>query len=275
MSPYAPAALRADTCPEAEELAAYLDGRLTPAERTSVERHLARCADCRDVVGESVEALEAFPAVPKPTPWKWVAIAGGALAAAAAIALAVRLAQPVPYYVPEMAELIRVNAPTRAIEGRLSGGFRYAPPPIVTRGAGDRPDLEFAAAAGQVRGEIGSRSGSAAEAARGVTFLLSGDPVAAVAALERATTFPGASAQMWSDLSAAYLARGQTGDAERAAASAQRAIDADPNLLEARYNRALALEREGGDAARDAWREYIARERDADWVAEAQRHVSR
>jgi tetratricopeptide (TPR) repeat protein len=276
MSTQAPAALQADACPEPEQLAAYIDGRLAAGERTQLERHLVGCADCRDIVAGSVEAIKQLPAVADQGTGrrKWVALAGGLVAAAAAVVLMVRVMAPSPYYVPEMAELVRVEPSTRAVEPRVTGGFRYAPPPAVTRGAGDTRNLELAATADKVRAEIVNRTGAAADAARGVTFLLSGDPEAAIAALERATTLPSASAQMSSDLSAAYLARSQAGDAERALTAAERAVANDSTLREGRFNRALALERlqRTSEAVR-AWKDYAARETDAQWVAEAQRHV--
>ena len=37
-------------CPDHEELASYLDGRLMTEERDAVEAHLLECAECRAVV---------------------------------------------------------------------------------------------------------------------------------------------------------------------------------------------------------------------------------
>lgn len=277
MSTEAPAALRADACPEPELLAAYIDGQLSPGERTQLERHLAGCAECRDIVSDGVAAVAELPvAVPRRSSrTRWVGVAV-ALAAAAAIVIAVRLQRPAPFYLPEMDALVRVETSSRALEPRLSGGFRYAPPPIVTRGTSDTHDLELAATAEKVRTAIGDRSGPDADAARGVTFLLTGDAARGVEALERAVTSPSASPKMRSDLAAAYLQRGEPGDPERALAAAQRATEADAGLLEAQYNRALALERAGqSGSALQAWRDYAARERDTAWVAEAERHIAR
>ena len=40
-------------CPDQEELASYLDGRLATEGREAVEAHLLECADCRTVVVEA------------------------------------------------------------------------------------------------------------------------------------------------------------------------------------------------------------------------------
>jgi hypothetical protein len=41
---------RPRTCPDAETLAAFIDGRLWGAARAVVVEHIADCAECRDVV---------------------------------------------------------------------------------------------------------------------------------------------------------------------------------------------------------------------------------
>jgi tetratricopeptide (TPR) repeat protein len=277
MSTEAPSALRADACPDPEVLAAYIDGRLTPGERTTIERHLAGCPECRDLVAGSVEAIDemARVAVPRPPRTRlWVGL-GAVLAAAAAVVMAVRLNQPSPYYVPEMAQLAAVQSDTRAIEPRLSG-FRYAAPPSITRGPADAHNLELTATAEKVRAEIGDHDGVNAEAARGVTYLVDGDADRAVDSFERATASASAPPRMLSDLAAAYLQRGRPDDAERALAAAERALGADAHLHEAAFNRALALERLGRTTeAVQAWRDCAAHEPDGQWAAEARRHIDR
>jgi len=52
-----------------EELSAYLDGRLSPAESTRLENHLASCEPCRRHLEELravTEGLRALPSVPAP-----------------------------------------------------------------------------------------------------------------------------------------------------------------------------------------------------------------
>src|SRR5213079_535730 len=136
MTTDAPIALPADGCPEPEQLAAFIDGGLPPAERTAVERHLFACEDCRGIVADTVATPALIPAArPARTLAKWIAAGGGLVAAAAALVL--MLGAPGEHlYVSEMAPLVRVVSAHRAVESRLAG-FPYAPPPVVTRGAAD------------------------------------------------------------------------------------------------------------------------------------------
>lgn len=251
-------------CPEAERLAEYADGMLPEAERVSIERHLVGCADCRSALVEAArfrdydgaEAMTADRHAHKVV-WfrrRWpMAVAG--LAAAAALLLIVRLVRPdlsgggsAGRSRPELAELVAAasTSPTRLVEGRLTGGFAYAPPPSATRGAlsADVPASVRLAAAG-----IESRAGSGRSpedlAALGVAYLAVGDLDRAIATLETAAALAPSNAALASDLSAAYVARGARSGAEddlrRAVSAADRAIAIDPNLLEARFNRGIAL----------------------------------
>ena len=52
---------RPDACPDAEELAAFVDRRLPAADREKMERHLAECANCRELFAEVVRLFETEP----------------------------------------------------------------------------------------------------------------------------------------------------------------------------------------------------------------------
>jgi hypothetical protein len=56
----------ADPCPTDEELAAYIDGGLSKAEKRRVEKHLAACADCFEIYSETARFLvDTSPASPE------------------------------------------------------------------------------------------------------------------------------------------------------------------------------------------------------------------
>ncbi|MFI5314660.1 MAG: anti-sigma factor family protein [Myxococcota bacterium] len=51
-----------------EEIAAFVDGELGPAERAELESHLGACAGCRDRVAAQRQLAQMFAALPEVTP---------------------------------------------------------------------------------------------------------------------------------------------------------------------------------------------------------------
>ena len=283
--------------PDAEQLAEYADGVLGADVRADVEKHLVDCADCRAVLAETMAFVVAERVggqtsgaasgarVLRFRSRRWVTGAAAGLAAAAALVMVVRLARPdlvdqmfgARRDRPELQELIAAVAsePTRPVEGRLTGGFKYAPPPSPTRGPGDRdvsPDVRIAAA--KIEKLARADDTPQHRAALGLAYLALGDLDKAVEALEDAAQQDPGNAQFQSDLAAAYLARARWRDrAEdwaRALAAADRAIKADPRRAEAYFNRALALEGlHLTDQALDAWTAYQSLEPATPWSRES------
>jgi anti-sigma factor RsiW len=48
-------------CLGLEQLAAYIDGKLTPAEQSIIEHHLAECSHCRGVVEIVIKSQSEVP----------------------------------------------------------------------------------------------------------------------------------------------------------------------------------------------------------------------
>jgi len=275
--------------PDAERLAEYADGFLDGDPRAEIEQHLADCAECRTAVVETTEFLHSTSvAIPDPAPnvipflsrRRVIGIAAG-LAAAAALVLAVRIARPDGFFGsqgdrPELRELVAALAtePTRLAEGRLSGDFKYAPPPAPTRGAGDRPvSTRVRIAAAKLEQEAHERSTARVRAALGVADLALGDLDGAIQSLESAAAQEPSNAQFQNDLAVAYLARarrrGAASDWTGARTAAERAASDNPALVEPWFNRALAIEGlESRDAARQAWKDYFDRDSSSDWARE-------
>jgi tetratricopeptide (TPR) repeat protein len=282
--------------PDAERLAEYADDVLDAEARAVVERHLADCTECRAVVMETMAFLHSPAsttnvAASRVVPFRarrWVTGVAVGLAAAAALVLAIRVARP--EWVgglfgsrgdrPELQELIAAvaNEPTRLVEGRLSGGFKYGPPPSPTRGSGDRgvsPDVRIAVANLE---KIASQQDSARHrAALGDAYIAMGEFDRAIEALLAATKLEPKNALFHSDLAAAYLAQGrrlgQVQFAESALASADVALTLVPTLQEARFNRALALTAAGrAKEAALAWDAYRELDGTSDWMREAGRY---
>ncbi|MGE0444639.1 MAG: CHAT domain-containing protein [Vicinamibacterales bacterium] len=281
------------SCPDAESLAAFAEGTVGAEERRRIEAHLAECADCRQVLVATmelnpVESRAAGPAaggkvVSWPLRYRAVAVAAGL---AAAVVLAVRVWVPGPastFATPELEALADALAGegTRPLAGRLAGGYRYAPPPPVTRGADGRgvgPDVQIAAA--NIEKAAIANETAATQAALGVARLVRGDIDGAIDALTEASVLDPQNADYHSDLAAAYLERarsagGSPADWASALAAANRAIARGAGN-EAHFNRALALE--GAllrEQAIEAWAEYGTRDGDSGWAAEAEQHRQR
>jgi hypothetical protein len=280
---------RPGACPDPETLAAFIDGGLSAADRRTLEAHLGDCADCRDVVGDTI-AFQAqgqtAQVVPFRRPWLIYPLGTALLAAAAALLIVVRMDRTSGARAPEMADLVAALGTARPIEARLSGGFAYGNPPTTTRSATEAtvsPDLQIAA--GQAQKKLQADRSVENLHAFGASQLLLGRFDAAVDALNEAAT-AGASRGAASlravntDLAAAYLARGRAQDrpddfvhALDAADSANRATSAP--TPESLFNRALALEAlHLRDQARAAWQDYLKRDEKSGWADEARRHLA-
>lgn len=282
------------TCPDAEVLAAYLDGTLERAGREGVEAHLAGCAECRSVVAETVRfQLEASPpstdVVPltRRRPMPRLVMTLGALAAAAVLLLITWVALRPPSTDmdarrPELAELVAAVGDSRPFEPRLTGGFRYGPlQPVLRSGPGSdlsvRLDLRIAVAKlEQAHVDLSTPERTAAFAS---AQLVLGRVESALALLEEVTRRRSDSAPVWSDLAAAYLvAASRTDDpdaAGKALVAADRALALNGRLPEALFNRALALEALGrAHEARAVWKTYASLPARDAWTEEATRRAA-
>jgi CHAT domain-containing protein len=179
-------------------------------------------------------------------------------------------------YAPFRASLGKRLGPARPFTARLSG-LPHAP-------VGTRLTLNGGNMRQILRDIEQEAQGLPAElASRALVRMLDGaNPSSlrtAIGLLKEATAKDPSDAIFWSDLAAARLALTEQGfpeEAIQALAAAQRAVLLDPALPEARFNLALALERNSllHQASR-AWSAFQEIERDRDWLAEAQVHLRR
>jgi CHAT domain-containing protein len=169
-------------------------------------------------------------------------------------------------------------AVSRDIAARLSGGFAWAP--LRVGPVADDSTKSSASALRVAASQLTQQRGDLSPATRhalAVCKLLLGrthDAVTSIAALTR--EHPGAAT--WNDLAAAQLAAAGSEDDPaglgRALAAADAALERAPELPEARFNRALILERLGlRDQARDDWQTYLRLDSASGWAAEARQHV--
>src|SRR5262249_46105715 len=136
----------------------------------------------------------------------------------------------------------------RTVEGRLTGGFRYAPMLSNTRGdpiTALGPAVRVEAA--RIEQRTAGDDPSSAHAALGTPLLVQGQVTRAVNILEDAISVDPANPWIQNDLAVAYIARAteqdRPDDLPRAVVAAERALKSDPALEEAWFNRALALDK--------------------------------
>lgn len=170
-------------------------------------------------------------------------------------------------------ELAAAVGPSRFVEGRLTGGFAFAPY-LATGSPPSFSDPAVRRAVQRIADAVDRQGAPQALADLGVLRLFEGRVDEAVALLETASAREPGAPRHRSDLAAAYLARGQEvgrpGDLVRALAAADRAAQDDPSLPEARFNRALALEKlflitDAGQS----WQEIVRKESGSGWSREA------
>lgn len=263
---------RLDACPDPVVLASFVEGTLDERSRVDVERHVALCAECPVIIGETVrflrapaerEALEG--AAPAPS-WRW-------LAAVAALAV---------FFIPatfwhkrdplRRMKQISAQLPFRSLEARLTG-FHYSPYDPDRSSASRPDDIAVRAEAARIAEERGT--GAQSLHARGVALLLSGDPVLAIDLLSSATRANPRSAPAWCDLAAAYIAIGGRSELAKALDTADRAVVLAPEMAEAHFNRGLALQNLGRRTeAVDAYRAALLLDGRSQWREELEFRIA-
>ncbi|HXH41881.1 MAG TPA: zf-HC2 domain-containing protein, partial [Thermoanaerobaculia bacterium] len=263
--------------PEAQIMAAFVDGTLSPDELAAVAGHLKGCGECRTVVSVTArfEREEVRHAPARASRW-WLLAAAAVLVAVAIVPLlrwnGTRNNSPI-------ARLIEA-APRqhRFVEARLSG-FPWAQLQAPPRGEAipDPADLKMTGAAGEVLEKTADPRQPESRHARGVAYLWINRRNDSITALEQAANGSN-DPRTWNDLSAArYAVATQDEHPSQlplALADADHALRLDPKLPEALFNRALILEHLGvRDQARKAWAAYLAVDGGSAWGVEARAHL--
>jgi anti-sigma factor RsiW len=274
--------------PGVETLAAFVDGLLDSRRKSDVERHLADCGGCYELVVEVVrERRTASPGTAKKplgTILRWPRSWGGTavLAAAAVVLLAVVIESTwLPWAArsdgaeTRLAALVATVGEQRTIDGRLTGGFKHGPVPPRTRSANvDAASLALRAEAAQAQETAAADPSAGNRHVAAIAQVLLGSHDHGITTLEELAR-NSKTDRVLSDLAAAYLARAAGSDTPqedliRGRASAEQAMAMNPQLVEAYFNRALALTRLGRAAdARGAWAEYLKLDPASAWATEA------
>jgi tetratricopeptide (TPR) repeat protein len=270
-------------CLDAELLAAYIDGRVTAAERSEVEAHLARCESCHFVFAESFrESAERVPQAQASRRWSgptlWRAAAG--LAAAAAVVIAVQVGRDGPEDADQpgavapvnvaLNELQAASGPYRTFEGRLSDTPDYRPLAAPVRSGSTASELPLAVREAALKVQVAARGGRP-EQLRALTImhLTTRNPQQAADVLAPVVNSDSDPA-LANDLAVALLASGRQDERKRARDVLEQVVARDPNRAEAWFNLGLAAEATGDvTRARAAWTHYLTLDPTSPWAAEA------
>jgi len=268
----------AQRCPPSEVLAAFVDARLPRMQVVALTEHMAGCAECRFVV-ESVSDLETEERADVPAAksaagsWKWMSIA-------AMVVIGLVLT---PFALPKwhayqretaVREFIEAQPKNeRNIEPRITG-FAWAHYG-VNRGDNQndqKSDDQLIAEgkAGDVVEKTERDRSPQGLRERGVAYLFLRDNDNAIQELKAATSASPNDARAWSDLAAAYIAARQY---DKAYQAADRAVQLDPKLNEARFNRALAIYSTKPAESKKEWLDYLKHDPNSPWANEARTKV--
>jgi CHAT domain-containing protein len=282
---------------EQDLVSRYIGRKLSPEEAETFEEHYFGCERCwGEVKGATeiravlrkhrneVEAIRPRPSLSYRIAPRWMLVAAAVVSAVLVAGILIRRETrgSKDGSVVPMSDLAAAVGAQRPVEGRLSGGFTWAEY-SRKRGPSRLPlaatSHELLEAAAKIKKEAEENPGPEADAALGVTHLIFGEVKEAVDRLEKATAASDKSGQALSDLAAAYLELAERGDSPEAAMKAlsvaERAIEVDPSLAEAYFNRAVALEKLGlPEEARAAWEKYLEKDPHSSWAQEARRRMS-
>ncbi|HEX8190265.1 MAG TPA: CHAT domain-containing protein [Pyrinomonadaceae bacterium] len=182
----------------------------------------------------------------------------------------------------ELAELRAVYGRERPNEARVSG-FGYAPL-AQTRGGPDAPE------GGRLRQlelsllDAAERTPNAhTRHALGLFYLMRREYPDAVRELEAAAKLDGGDARIRNDLGSAYFETAKASPRERRLEALGRALEeftraseSDAGLLEALFNKSLALQELGlGRQAKESWALYLQRDPSSQWAEEARKNLAR
>ncbi|MFL6247493.1 MAG: CHAT domain-containing protein [Thermoanaerobaculia bacterium] len=272
------------TCPDAETLAAFAEGRVAPNIAKALLAHIDECEDCMttlEALNETIATRDEHSS--SGTRWWWLAAAAVVIGVLSLTVLRDRVFPPSGQR-SQMARLIAlVPSSGRPSEARLSGGFAwsaYRGPVRAIDGASDPRRLQLIGVAGDIVVAADRDRSPDAQQAAGIALVVIDEPLQAIERLRAAVKASPEDAAAWSDLAAAQhaaaLRLGRPSLLPEALVSVDRALRIDGRLPEARFNRALILERLGlSKEARAAWQQYLEIDATSAWAAEARQRMAK
>ena len=293
-------------CPREVDVLAYTEGKLSTLGRVRIERHIAQCDDCRQVIAFiGRESLENSP----PLTQTEVSVQTGrvlgyirnseinktssarheggfrisyaGLATAALVVIVIGIAAAILMARREgpaegaMDALGLALKDQRLIEPRISGRLPYSSYSGVTRGENANDDnLHFERALNKLSAAEQANAPAEQRLTLARVYLARGTPSdidRALKILNQLSADGFETAEVLNDTGVAHM---QRYDNDKAIELFTRSLAKTPNYDQALFNKALAEQRlrHNDDAKRD-WRQFIAQTTDEKWKAEAADHV--
>ena len=273
---------------EDELIDEYLKGELSRKERASFEKYFLahetrrRKLQASEALNRHLDKLS-----PKPTPGKFEFFKSFFLSPSFAVAASIIGVAVVGVVVwsalftqsnleKGLVALNEAYRQERPVEARISD-LTYAPY-ILTRGEPTNVNaLERSRAENLLSEAFSENPNAETQHALGRMYLLQRQPDKAIQHLEQAKKADPDNPSIYADLGAAYLEKGKVGAPEffrLSLENLQRAIELNPNLQEALFNRALVHQyQELNDQAEADWRAYLERDSSSQWATEARHNL--
>jgi CHAT domain-containing protein len=183
-----------------------------------------------------------------------------------------------------LARVRDVYRDARVLQARVTGGFAHQQY-VTTRGPSSLADIDESqrlTLLSELNQEVTSNRTTAARHNLGRLFILRGDLEAAERQFLLALKERPRDARLLADLGALYYERSLRAGNEgydllgKAVEHASKAVEADPRLPEAWFNRALCYERMNLFLqAEDDWKQYLTLDGDSAWAEEAREHLDK
>jgi CHAT domain-containing protein len=183
-----------------------------------------------------------------------------------------------------LARVREIYRDARVLQARVTGGFTHQQY-VTTRGSGDLAGVDESqrvALLSELNQEVTTYQGAAARHNLGRLLILRGDLEPAERQFLLALNERPRDAGLLADLGALYYERSGREGGEghelliKSVGYTTKAIEADPKLPEAWFNRALCYERMNLFLqAESDWKQYLALDGDSDWTEEARDHLEK
>ena len=183
-----------------------------------------------------------------------------------------------------LARVREIYRDARVLQARVTGGFTHQQY-VTTRGSGDLAGVDASqrvALLSELNQEVTAYQGAAARHNLGRLFILQGDLEPAERQFLLALNARPRDAGLLADLGALYYERSLKEGGEshelvkKSVGHSSKAIEADPKLPEAWFNRALCYERLNLFLqAESDWKQYLMLDGDSAWAEEAREHLEK